>query len=414
MGVTAVGTSNDWPQWRGPNRDGHSAEVGLFTNWPADGPKLAWENLKIGIGYGSPVIVGDKLYIMGGESNTAGAAEWVVCLNSTNGKEIWRTPLGTSAGKFNTGWGGGPRGTPTIAGEYLYVVGATGDLLCLKTANGTKVWSKNFVKDFGGNIPTWGYSESVLVDGNNLICTPGGKKGAIVALDAATGKTVWTTTDLQDGAGYSSIVPTDVDGTRFYIQQTGSSGVAVRAIDGKLMFKVSSIARKVAVIPSPVVADGYVFFTAGYGAGCECYKLVGDGKGGLKADPVFTKFKTFQNHHGGVLAVGDYIYGHSDSGGWTCFAYKQDKDEAVWNSGKLGKGSVTYADGHLLCYAEKTGELAIVKASPEGWNEVGRMKLPKKSPTDKKDGAIWAHPVIANGKLYLRDYDYLFAFDLKK
>lgn len=404
----------DWPQWRGPHRDGKSPTTGLFPNgWPKDGPKLVWENLKIGIGYGSPAIVGGKVYVLGGEAgNKAGAPEWLVCLNAADGQELWRTPLHTSPGQFAADRGGGPRSTPTVAGEFVFVLGSTGDLLCLKAADGSQVWSKNLVKDFGGGIPTWGYSESPFVDGDKVILTPG-KKTGMVALNVKTGETIWECKELHDGAGYSSILPTKVGDVPVYVQQTMQSAVGVRATDGKLLFKTGEIGRKIAVVPTPVVADGYAFFTAGYGAGCECYKLAPDGNGGVKAEKVYTNNRSMANHHGGVIQVGDYVYGHSDQGGWTCLPFKQTKPEPAWQNPKFGKGSIAYADGHFFCYAERGGELAVIKATPDAWTEVGRMKLPKTSPTSKGSGLVWAHPVIADGKLFLRDFDYLFCLDLK-
>lgn len=400
-----------FPQWQGVHRDGKALDTGLFAKWPESGPKLAWENLKIGIGYGSPVVHNGKLYILGGEDNKPGSTEWLSCLNTSDGKEVWKVKFETAPGNFNAGWGGGPRSTPTLAGEFVYVLGATGDLFCLKQTDGSQVWMKNLVKDFGGKIPVWGYSESPLIDSGHVVVTPGNKT-SMVALNAQTGEKVWACEEPNDAAGYSSIVPTKVGTVPVYIQQTMASAIGVRATDGKLLFKTGSIGRRIAVIPTPVVADGYAFFTAGYGAGCECFKLTPDGDG-VKAEQVYTNNKNLANHHGGVVRVGDYVYGHSDAGGWTCLPFKQTDAEPVWQHQKFGKGSILFADGHLLCYAERSGELTVIKASPDGWKEVGKMSLPKKSPTDKKSGAIWAHPVIADGKLYLRDFDYLFCFQLK-
>lgn len=402
----------DWPQWRGPNRDGKSLETGLLKSWPKDGPPVAWENLKIGHGYGSPAVVGDKVYILGGEGNTPGQPEYCLCLSIKDGKEIWKSPLETSSGSFNAGWGGGPRSTPTVINGSVYCLGATGDLVCLDAATGKSVWKKNLVKDFGGVIPTWGYSESVLIDGDKLLCTPG-KGTGMVALNPKTGATIWTCKEFDDNAGYSSILPVDVGPVRIYLQQTMSSAIGVRAKDGKLMFKKGSIGRRVAVIPSPVFADNVVFFTAGYNAGCESFKLTANGDK-VDAEVVFTKNPNLANHHGGVIQIGDKVYGHSDRGGWTCLNFKESSEAPVWNYTKFGKGSITYVDSHFLCYAEGSGDLAVIKASDSGWEEVGRMKLPKRSKTDKKSGAIWAHPVVAHGKLFLRDFDYLFCFDLKK
>ncbi|MEO2092338.1 MAG: PQQ-binding-like beta-propeller repeat protein, partial [Gemmataceae bacterium] len=292
----------DWPQWRGPNRDGHSADKGLIDKFPADGPKLLWKKTEltdVGAGYGQPAVVGGKMYIIGADGAKLDAKEFVTCLNTTDGAKVWQTKLTTSAGKFSDGWGGGPRATPTVDGGFLYVLGATGDLVCMTADKGEVKWSKNLVKDFGGGIPNWGYSESVLIDGDNLICTPGGK-GGILAVNKKTGEKVWQCAELDDPAGYSSLVIADIAGVKQYVTQTMKSGVGVRAKDGKLLWKVGGMKRGVAVIPTPIVADGYVFFTAGYGAGCECYKLEKDGDG-TKATEVYTKNKVMANHHGGVV-----------------------------------------------------------------------------------------------------------------
>ncbi len=406
-------TDADWPQWRGHNRDGKSLETGLIKNWPKDGPKLAWENLKVGHGYGSPAVVGDKIYILGGDGNQPGDAEYCLCLNLSDGKEVWKSPLKTSSGNFNVGWGGGPRSTPTYASGMLYCLGANGDLVCLKAEDGSKVWSKNLVKDFGGGIPTWGYSESPLVDGENLICTPG-KGTGMIALNAKTGEPVWSCKEFKDGAGYSSILPVEVGGVRIYLQQTMGSSIGVRAKDGAMMFRNDEMNRKVpAVIPSPIYADGYAYFSCGYRVGSECYKLEAEGDK-VKATKVYTKFKSLANKHGGVIQVGDYVYGYNgEREGWSCVAFKKDDDNPAWNHRDFGMGSIVYVDGHFLCFEESSGNIAVIKANAEGWKQIGSMKLPKRSKTNKGRGAIWAHPVVAHGKLFLRDFDYLFCFDLK-
>lgn len=406
----------DWPQWLGPNRDGKSLETGITHPWSADGPKLLWSAKSldtVGTGYGSPAVVGDRLYLMGGDAEEKEAREHCVCLDVADGKQVWKAPLETASGTFPAqGWGRGPRSTPAVDGDYLYVLGVMGDVTCLQRSDGKPVWHKNLVKDFGGQLPSWGYSESVLVDGEKVICTPG-KGTGMVALNKKTGETVWACKEFSDNAGYSSVVPTVVGDVRQYVQQTMSSAVGVRAKDGKLLWKGGVMGRRVAVIPTPVVADGYAFFTSGYAAGCECYKLEPDGDG-TKATPLYpTAFKTVSNHHGGVIAVGDYVYGHSDAGGWTCFAFKQPKDEAVWQSTKLGKGSISYADGHFYCYTENDGTLARIKAGPNGWEENGRFKIPATSKTRPGSGKVWPHPVIAQGKLFLRDYELVCCYDLK-
>jgi outer membrane protein assembly factor BamB len=409
-----VAPSADWPQWRGQQRDGKSLETGLTHPWPESGPKLLWSVKgldRVGTGYGSPAVVGDRLYLMGAEAEKDGAQEFCVCLNLADGSQIWKTMLPTARGQFAAGWGRGPRSTPTVDGDQIFVLGTTGDLVCLQKSDGKQVWHKNLVKDFRGQIPSWGYSESVLVDGDKVVCTPGSGTG-MLALNRTTGETIWECKEFGDSAGYSSIVPTEVGGVRQYVQQTMESALGVRAADGKLLWKVGEIGRRTAVIPTPVVQDGYAFFTAGYGAGCECYKLEPDGDG-TKAVKVYTKFRTLSNHHGGVIAVGDHVYGHSDRGGWTCFAFKQAEDEPVWQSQKLGKGSIAYADGHFYCYSERDGTLARIKVSTSDWEENGRFRIPETSRVRPRSGMVWPHPVIAQGKLFLRDYEYLYCYDLR-
>jgi outer membrane protein assembly factor BamB len=286
--------------------------------------------------------------------------------------------------------------------------------VCMTADTGEVKWTKNLVKDFGGGIPQWGYSESVLIDGDTLVCTPGGK-GGMVALKKTSGETVWQCKDFTDGAGYSSVVITEAGGVKQYVQQTmAKTGgvIGVRAKDGKLLWQAGEIVRPVAVIPTPVVAGEYVFFTSGYGAGCGCVKLAKDGDG-VKATELYKLNKALQNHHGGVVLVGDYVYGHSDAGGWVCFDYKKGGD-AVWSKQGVGKGSCTFADGLLYCYSESNGKLARVKATDKAYEEVDSFTIPALSKLRPNQGRVWPHPVIADGKLFLRDFDLLYVYDLSK
>jgi outer membrane protein assembly factor BamB len=415
LSLAAEAPDCDWPQWQGPNRDGHSACTGLLKKWPSGGPTLLFKTDKIGVGYAAPAVAKGKLIVCGAEDAKEGNKEFVLCLDSSTGKEIWRTPVETSEGKYNFGYGNGPRSTPTIDGDRVYVLGAKGDLLCLNLADGKRIWTKNLVKDFGGGIPTWGYAESVLIDGDKLVCTPGGNKGAIAALDKTTGKVLWRSEDLKDGAGYSSLIIAEVGGIKHYITQTMQSACGVRASDGKLLWRREDLTRRTAVIPTPVFYKDHVFVTAGYGAGCELIKLT-KSDDGLKAEKVYTS-KVITNHHGGVVRVGEFLYGHSDNGGqWVCLPFLEKGDDEgpkpAWTSKMLDKGSVSYADGHLYCYGQGKGEMVLVKAGPKDWIEDGRFTIPEHSQLRPKSGGIWAHPVIANGKLFLRDFEWLFAFDL--
>lgn len=407
----------DWPQWRGPNRDGVSKETGLLKEWPKEGPKLAWKADLGGVGYGSPAVAGDRLFIAAAEDDEKGAKEFATCLGVKDGKQLWKVELPNGSGGYSTAWGSGPRSTPTVDGDSVYFLGARGDLFCLKVADGSKVWSVSLTKDFGGGIPGWGYSESVLIDGDRLICTPGGPKGSVLALEKATGKKVWQSEELKDGAAYASIIAADVGQTRQYITQTGAAAVGVRASDGKLLWRVAELKRAVAVIPTPVVEGNRAFFTSGYGAGCELIKIDVSEDGTVKAAAEYTKNAAVSNHHGGVVRIGDHLYGHTDRGGkWFCYDFKKGGEEFVWDTNKVGKGSLTVADGMLYILGEdpKKGLVVLAEASPRAWSEKGRFELPEKSKHPRRSGAIWAHPVVANGKLYLRDHELLFCYDVAK
>jgi outer membrane protein assembly factor BamB len=413
LSAAGLGPAADWPQWRGPHRDGVSAETGLLKAWPKEGPKLAWKADLGGVGYGSPAVAGGKVYILAAEDDKEGQKEYCLCLDAKSGQRLWKAEIPAAEGGYLYGWGSGPRSTPTFDGDAVYVLGARGDLLRLNAADGKKAWAVNLKKDFGGGIPTWGYSESVLIDGDNVVCTPGGKSGAVLALDKKTGKAVWQSADLTDPAGYSSLVAADVGGVRQYVTQTQQAAVGVRAKDGKLLWREAALKRAVAVIPTPIVHDGYAFFTAGYGAGSELFKLTS--KDGLTtAAEVYSGNKVLVNQHGGAVRVGGYVYGFSDNGKrWVCIDYKSDDADPVWESKALEKGSVSAADGHLYCYGEKTGTCVLAEADPKAWAEKGRLELPEKSKLPRREGGIWAHPVIADGKLYLRDHELLFCFDIK-
>jgi outer membrane protein assembly factor BamB len=410
---TAVASAADWPQWRGPNRDGHSADKNLLKEWPKEGPKLLWaiedgEADRIGTGYGSPAVVGDKIFLLGGTTAKQDSKDFVVCLEVKDGKQVWKSNFATSKGGYSDGWGGGPRSTPTVSGDFVYVLGATGDLVCLSKDKGETKWAKNLVKDFGGSIPGWGYSESVLVDGNNVVCTAGGKAG-MIALDKLRGEKVWTTPDLKDDAGYSSMVIAEIGGVKQYIQQTDRSAIGVRAKDGKILWKEGTIKRSTAVIPSPVLFENYAFFTSGYGAGCEGYKLEADGEG-MKATKLFDN-TNMVNQIGGAVGLGGFVYGHSDSGGqWVCLKIKTG--DLVWKNQGVGKGSLAFADGYFTMLSEG-GTVGRFKATEKAYEAAGTFKLPTKSKLRPGSGQVWAHPVIADGKLFLRDYEMLFVYDLR-
>lgn len=387
--------AEDWPQWRGARRDGISTEKDLLASWPAGGPHLAWQTNGLGAGYSSISVVGDRIYTAGDR----GGASFVHAL-STDGKPIWSAKLGQQG---EHGGYHGPRGQPTVDGDAIYVLGQFGELVCYSAADGKEVWRKNLSKDFDGAKGDWGYSESVLIDGDQLICTPGGTKGAVLALNKKSGSPLWRTTGFTDGAQYVSPVIATIGGVKQYVQMTMKSVVGV-STDGKVLWRAD---RKgsTAVIPTAVVRDDLVYVTSGYGVGCNLFKITKQGET-FTAKQVYAN-KTMVNHHGGVVLVGDHLYGYSDGKGWTC--QKFATGEMVWSDKKLGKGSVIYADGRLYLRSESgRGTVALLEASPAGYNEVGRFDQPDRSKQNS-----WPHPVISNGRLYLRDQDILLCYDLK-
>ena len=387
----------DWPQWRGPNRDGVSSETGLLQQWPQAGPPLAWKATGLGGGFSTVAVAGDRLYTTGEKD----ADSYVHCLDRTSGKVLWSTKFGKAGAP---GWGGfsGPRGTPTVEGDLLWVMGQFGELVCLKTGDGAKVWEKHLIQDLGGDRPEWGYSESVLVDGDRIVCTPGGSKGAIVALDKRTGQTLWQTKAFTDPAHYSSLVCAEICGVRQYVQLTAASVVGV-GTDGALLWRAPR-KGEVAVIPTPVVSGNRVYVTSGYNIGSNLYEIT-QSEGKLQARQVYAE-KSMANQHGGAVRVGDYVYGYCDSKGWVCQELATGK--LMWaEKGQIGKGSVVCADGRLYLRTEDDGVVGLIEASPQGYKEAGRFVQPGFGKPK-----TWPHPVVAGQRLFLRDQDILLCYDV--
>jgi len=399
--------AQDFPRWRGANNDAIYKGAGLNLDFSAKKPPLAWTFRQAGSGYSSPVIVGNTLYMSG----AADGKDFAFALDTQTGKLKWKQTLGE---EYVQDRGDGPRGTITIDGDRLYLIRGAGQIHCLSAADGKVIWQKDFVKDFGGKIMSqWGYSESPLVDGNLVICTPGSAtQGTMFALDKNTGTIVWASKEWTDEAGYSSPIVAEINGVRQYIQQSNKGVAGVSAKDGKLLWRVEIEGYRVAVIPTPVYQDNVVYVTSGYNAGCNAIRLT---KAGDKFKPeIVYANKNMVNHHGGVVLLNGHIYGFSDPSGWVCQNLKTG--EQVWKERikDVGKGAILAVNDRLLLHDERTGLLTIIAASPDGWKEFGRLEMPERTNMPTMDNMIWAHPVVANGKLYLRDHDLLFCFDLKK
>ncbi len=397
--LTASLSAADWPQWRGPERNDHSPDASTLVPWPEGGPKRLWVFKDAGLGYSGFSIVGTTLYTMGAR----GGKEEAIALDAATGKKLWTAEVGDSV--YENNWGDGPRSTPTVDGDHLFALSARGVLACLKTADGSLVWKTDLVADLGGELQGWGYTESVLVDGDKVICTPGGPNGTMAALDKATGKVLWRSTDVKDAAQYSSPILIQHGGKPQIAQLLMKKIIGIDPADGKLLWK-ANFPGSVAVIPTLLHQGDHIYATAGYKAGCVLIKLTG----GAEPEYVYEE-QAISDHHGGVILADGKVYGHSDKGGWTCQDFLTG--EIHWQSDALGKGACTWVAGHLVAISEKDGEVALIEAKPDAWKEVSRFKLSPQSDKRKRSGAIWTHPVVLDGRLYLRDQELVHCYDVK-
>jgi outer membrane protein assembly factor BamB len=410
----------DWPQWRGPDRTDVSKETGLLQKWPAQGPPLAWTYDQTGLGYSGPAIVGNRLYIMGTRERT----EFVFALDAETGKPIWATQVGPIMTWKGNSWGDGPRSTPTVDGDRLYALGSQGELVCLDVADGRKVWSQNLFDTFHGHVMDnsgkekvgWGYCEGVLVDGDKVVCSPGGDEGLLLALDKKTGQTIWRSKEVKSKAPYSSIIAAEVGGIRQYIQTAEKGAVGVAANDGRLLWQAPRNNDDL-IIRTPIFHNNYLLLPEGLagtsiGAGSYVVQLNVDGQQ-IKAEKLFAN-KRMKNEMGGMVLVGEHVYGYADGSGWVCAEFQKKKGDFLWEEKrKLGKGSVTFADGQLYCFCEDDGTAALIEAKPTKFTENGRFKIPRETKNRTPSGKIWSHPVVANGRLYLRDQELLFCYDVR-
>jgi outer membrane protein assembly factor BamB len=388
----------DWPTFRGADRSDVSTETGLLKAWPEAGPPKLWMNQDVGLGYSGYAVVGGVLYTMGARD----AVEYVIAIDTATGAEKWSAEAGPL---LTNGWGDGPRGTPTVDGDKIYALSGRGTLVCLNAADGKKVWSANMT-ELGGKVPGWGYCESPSVEGRLVIVTPGGPQGTLAAFDKNTGQLAWQSAEWTDPAQYASLIAVNLNDSRQVIQLTMQSIAGVNAVNGRLLWK-TDFPGKTAVIPTPIFHEGQVFVAAGYGVGCKSVQI---GPG----NRVETLYESTDmvNHHGGVVLVNGHLYGYSDKAGWTCMELKTGA--VKWADKKsLGKGAIHCADDRLYLLEERTGTVVLIEASPLEWKEHGRFTLSPQTTQRNPKGMIWTHPVVSGGKLYLRDQELLFCFDVQ-
>lgn len=396
-GSVQLSTAADWPQWRGPDRTGISPETGLAQSWPAEGPPLAWKIDTVGIGFSTPAVAAKRIYVMGNRDNQ----EWIFALDATKkGKLVWEMPIGPVRSE-GAGYPG-PRSTPTVDGKRVYTLGINGDLVALDSSTGKIAWRHDLVADFGGGIPNWGYSESVLIDGNKLLCTPGGSQATLVALDKRSGELLWQS-PIGDGAGYSSIIKAKLAGREQYVQFTAQGVVGVAADSGEFLWRYDAPANGTADISTPLSEGNYVFAASGYGTGGGLAEIRRAGSK-FAAEQVFFS-KDIKNQHGGVLLIDGHLYGANDPSLLSCLDFKTGA--LRWSDRAPGKCSLAFADGRLYARSEE-GKVSLVEANPASCVLHGQFDQP-----DRSEQPSWPHPVIAGGQLYLRDQGVLLVYDIR-
>ncbi len=411
VSLSAAEPSGDWPQWRGPQRDNISTFKGLAKDWTAAAPKLLWTVKGLGGGYASVSISDGRLYTTGNRDG----GQYLVAVDLNTHEVAWSTLIGDKG--LNHGYEGS-RSTPAIDGDRAYVVSSNGSIACVNTADGRLVWQREF-KEFGGKMMTgWGFSESPLVDGEHVLCTPGGPEAMIVCLDKLTGTDVWKAavpdfgTAGKPGAGYASIVISEAAGVKQYVQLVGRGVIGVRASDGKLLWSYNRIANGVANIPTVIPSGDHIFTSSGYDdGGSALLELTAERDGVAAKEVYYFDNKQLQNHHGGMVLIGKTLYfGHGHNKGFPV-AVDLETGKILWNAQRqsrdIGDGSaaITAVDGHLI-FRYQSGPVALIEATPSEF----RFKGAFKPEIIEREG--WSQPVVVDGKLYLREQDTLMVYDI--
>lgn len=403
-----VNENGPWPRWRGPNLDGISQEKGLLQEWPEEGPKLLWTAKGLGGGFGSVSVGKDAIYVMGRKQSI----EYIHALSIEDGSIKWSAEVGQGRGEQ------GPNCTPTIDDGKVYGISFNGELLCADAMTGDAKWKVSFPDEFGGRMMSgWGYSESPLIDGDKLVCTPGGSRAMMAALNKESGKVIWSTPLPDggqkggDGAGYSSIVISNAGGVKQYVQLVGRGVIGVSADKGELLWGYPRIANGTANVPTPVIFGDFVFCSSGYDdGGTALLKLSKQGKGVTATEVYYKASNEMQNHHGGMIALGEYVFfGNKHNNGFPICVH-MPTGRVAWDGGRgagSGSAAITYADGNFY-FRYENGTMALIEATTSKYNLKSSFDIPS------SQGQHWAQPVIADGKLYLRDQDALLCYELKQ
>jgi outer membrane protein assembly factor BamB len=388
-----------WPQFHGPKNDNISTDKGLLKQWPEAGPKLIWTAKELGDGWSSVSIVAGRMFTAGNvDEKTV-----VFALDVNDGKLLWKKEIGGAWTVSNMY--PGSHGTPTIEGDRLYFESAVGDVVCMNVADGAIVWSKNILKDFDAPNTTWAIAESILIDGDRLICCPGGPKASVAALDKKTGGVVWAAKSTGDKAGYATPAIAESQGLKMILTMNEKALIGVAADNGELLFRHEHQTKYDINATTPVLLGDQIFITSGYGSGAEMLKLKVDGK---KASVQrLWENKKLDNHHGGVVVLDGHIYGSAHGGAWVCVEWATGKQ--THSDRGVGKGSFTYADGMFYTLSENGGKVGLVEATPAAHKVTSQFKIPEGG-----KGNSWAHPVVAGGRLYIRHGEFLYAYDVRQ
>ena len=397
MLLAGVAVAGDSPQFRGPHRDGRFDETGLLKTWPEAGPKLLWCTKGLGRGYSSPSVANGKIYVPGMlDEKTAGI--FVISLNGAIERKI---PVGVET---EDGQAPGPRSTPTIVGDKLYMTSGLGEVFCLDIPSGKKTWSVNILERFKAPNIMYTLAESLLVDGDRVICTPGGPDAGLAALNKNTGETIWTTKGFSDPASYCTPIIYKHNSRRLLLTETANYLVGVDVDTGQFLWQVEHKTLDGIHAVTPVYMDGLVYYTGGYKSGGGAVKLSDDG---ASVTPAW-KDETLDCQHHGVVLHNGYLYGTTHQWGNQLVCMEMKTGKVMWTSKEVRQGVVEFADDMLYVYEGPTrGVVQLLKATHEGYQPAGQFTV------TEGDGKHWAHPAIANGVLYVRHGDVLLAYDLK-
>jgi outer membrane protein assembly factor BamB len=393
--------ADDWPQWLGPWRTGVSTEKGLARSWPVGGPKLVWKVTDVGDGYGSPSIVGGRIYVLG---NDGLENEFVQAIDAASGRQLWRQRIGNVGEPDQNPTFPAARSTPTVEGDRLYALGSDGDLVCMDTAGGRIVWQKSLRREFNGQPGDWAYAESPLVDGDAVVCTPGGLEAAMVKLNKRNGDVIWKCTiPTAQNAGYASAIIVNFQGHKQYVQYFSKCLVGVDANTGTFLWRAFNIDRD--NMATPIELDGFIYIPAYLSGGAMARLEVADGN--VTAKQVYRK-RGLPSAIGGAVLVDGHLYG-TDSDGLVCADFKTG--DVKWQAESIGPGAVCSADGLIYVHGENS-EVALVEATPAEYRELGRFQLSEVPERRDPVERAWTFPVVAGGRLYIRDKHILWCYDV--